>query len=52
MGRIAGRAPVKTLVVTPGLGSATPIRQSRVMISVSWSSLHPDLFERTVTFNC
>ena len=35
IGRMAGIAPVMTLLVTPGLGSATPIRQSRVTISVS-----------------
>src|SRR5918996_392050 len=42
-GRMAGRSTRIVLVVTPGLGSATPIRQSRVTISVSWSSVHPSV---------
>src|SRR6478672_3814872 len=40
-GWMAGRVSVITLVGTPALGSATPIRQSRVMISTSWYSLQP-----------
>ena len=35
VGCIAARVAVMTLVVTPAFGSATPIRQSRVMISIS-----------------
>src|SRR5690349_15478900 len=37
-GWTADRVSVITLVVTPAFGSATPIRQSRVMISTSCSS--------------
>ena len=43
LGCIAGRVSTMTLVVTPARGSATPIRQSRVMISVSWSSVQPSV---------
>lgn len=42
---MAGRVLVITLLVMPGLGKATPIRQSRVMISATWSSVKADLGE-------
>src|ERR1700754_5216771 len=38
-GWIAGRGSGIMVVVTPAFGSATPIRQSRVRISTSWSSV-------------
>ena len=40
---MAGRVSVIALVVTPTLGSATPIKQSRVTISASWSSSQPSV---------
>ena len=43
LGCIAGRVSTMTLVVTPARGSATPIKQSRVTISVSWSSVQPSV---------
>ena len=42
-GCMAGRVSVIALVVTPTLGNATPIKQSRVTISASWSSSQPSV---------
>src|SRR4051794_26716704 len=43
LGCIAGRVSTMTLDVTPTRGNAAPIRQSRVTISVSWSSVQPSV---------